>query len=618
MKKIFTIASFAAAAMMFFSCAKETAAPVEQTTEGYTYTFAISNPGVKSTLNDGATAYKWEDGDSLGVFLTSQDDVQYKGTITVTDEKTYVTVTLDSELEEDDSIYGYYIYSKSNTSAEQVSLSIPTEQDGATIKNAMPMYSDALAVDAGNTELTGTLQMNNLGSVLAFKVFGASHSTETVKSVTFTADGIAGSFDAVDLANSTSVALANGTANSVKSTASVAVASAKADAEPVYMVVAPGTLNGTITVVTDANVYTKTLTTDHEYAANEILTVNVNLDKATAKIVGSGTADDPYTAESALLMAENGLNNASAYVYVSGIISQIDEVSTSYGNATYYISDDGTTTNQFEIFRGYYLGNVKFTAEDQIAKGDKVVVYGKIIYYNSTTAEMTSGNYIYSLNGVKDPALAFSVESAGATMGSDFEEPELTNEFGVTVTYSSSNTDVATVDSSTGEVTLVAVGSTVITATFEGNDDYIASSASYTLNVVAEGEVASVTASIEFSASNTATSGNIDNVISYSGATGGYAQLRIYKNSTFTVSCTTGYTIESIDFTCSATTGNKYGMYTTYTPTVDNGASATLTAETDSKDSNVTVTGNTTSVAITASENQIRITKMSVTYRATN
>ena len=53
------------------------------------------------------------------------------------------------------------------------------------------------------------------------------------------------------------------------------------------------------------------------------------------------------------------------------------------------------------------------------------------------------------------------------------------------VTYSSSNTAVATVDASTGDVTLVGAGSTIITATAPVTDQYEAGTASYTLNVSA-------------------------------------------------------------------------------------------------------------------------------------
>ena len=97
-----------------------------------------------------------------------------------------------------------------------------------------------------------------------------------------------------------------------------------------------------------------------------------------------------------LITAGQGLETE---VYVIGTITNIEEVSTSYGNATYWIGD-GTeySANDLEIYRGYYLEGENFTAEDQIKVGDKVIVYGKLVDYKGTK-EMT-GSSIYSLNGV--------------------------------------------------------------------------------------------------------------------------------------------------------------------------------------------------------------------------
>ena len=84
----------------------------------------------------------------------------------------------------------------------------------------------------------------------------------------------------------------------------------------------------------------------------------------------------------------------------------------------------------------------------------------------------------------QDVTMSFSPSEATASIGEDFTEPTLTTTpANLNVTYSSSNTNVATVDASTGEVTLVAAGSTTITATFAGNDDYSGGTASYTLTV---------------------------------------------------------------------------------------------------------------------------------------
>src|SRR5262245_26103046 len=51
------------------------------------------------------------------------------------------------------------------------------------------------------------------------------------------------------------------------------------------------------------------------------------------------------------------------------------------------------------------------------------------------------------------------------------------------ITYSSSNVAIATVNGTSGVATLVAVGTTTITASKAASDGYLAASASYTLNV---------------------------------------------------------------------------------------------------------------------------------------
>ena len=113
----------------------------------------------------------------------------------------------------------------------------------------------------------------------------------------------------------------------------------------------------------------------------------------------TNTPETAYTVAKAndLITAGQGLETK---VYVIGTITKIKEVSTSYGNATYWIGDGAEySSNDLEIFRGYYLEGDRFTAEDQIKVGDKVIVYGKLVDYNGTK-EMTTGSSIYSLNGV--------------------------------------------------------------------------------------------------------------------------------------------------------------------------------------------------------------------------
>ena len=102
------------------------------------------------------------------------------------------------------------------------------------------------------------------------------------------------------------------------------------------------------------------------------------------------------------LFGESAYNTEGALFYVKAKISKIDEVSTQYGNATFYISDDGTEKSQLMVYHCKYLENTKFSAEDQIKVGDEVIIVGhpKIFKANDKDPvdEITSC-YIYSLNG---------------------------------------------------------------------------------------------------------------------------------------------------------------------------------------------------------------------------
>lgn len=115
---------------------------------------------------------------------------------------------------------------------------------------------------------------------------------------------------------------------------------------------------------------------------------------------GSGTATDPYNVAKALEVVSALEANAQteSEIYVKGAVKEIREIDPSYGNATYYITDDGK--NQIYIYRSKYLGNTKFTSSDQLSVGDSVVVCGKFTNYSGNTPEtVTNGSYLYSLNG---------------------------------------------------------------------------------------------------------------------------------------------------------------------------------------------------------------------------
>lgn len=113
---------------------------------------------------------------------------------------------------------------------------------------------------------------------------------------------------------------------------------------------------------------------------------------------GTGTAADPFNVVGAVKYIEDG-GSESELKYVKGKVVSIEKFDASYGSMIYYISDDGTSTNQFKVYNGYAGPNrTKFSGADALKAGDEVVICGNLIVF-SGTKEFQTGNYIVSLNG---------------------------------------------------------------------------------------------------------------------------------------------------------------------------------------------------------------------------
>ena len=195
------------------------------------------------------------------------------------------------------------------------------------------------------------------------------------------------------------------------------------------------------------------------------------------------TAENPYTVAQALeVIEEVGTTGTPNDVYVKGIISRIKSLDVSqYKRAQYYISDDGSETDEIYVYNGYYLNGADFTANDQIQVGDIVVIKGKILNYNSTTPEINQNSQIVSLDRpAKDPVEPTMVIPGDAIIkyGESFTLD--TKEFlAGPITLESANEKIATVDGLT--VFPLAVGQVTITVKAEANDTYLAGEGAFTL-----------------------------------------------------------------------------------------------------------------------------------------
>ena len=90
---------------------------------------------------------------------------------------------------------------------------------------------------------------------------------------------------------------------------------------------------------------------------------------------------------------------------------------------------------------------------------------------------------VEEVSGPVDPTMSFEPNEIIVNLGSEFKAPELTCNSDGAVTYSSSDEAVATVNPETGVVTLIAKGTTTITATAAATDKFNEGTASYVIYV---------------------------------------------------------------------------------------------------------------------------------------
>lgn len=111
--------------------------------------------------------------------------------------------------------------------------------------------------------------------------------------------------------------------------------------------------------------------------------------------------------------------------------------------------------------------------------------------------------------------------------------------------------------------------------------------------------------------------GKMDDVISYTNdsdyGTNKVTELRVYKGKNLKITAVEGYTITKVEFTCTQNCGVKQGFYVDSPVVVDSGATSESTGA--GKIGTITITGTTSSVKYTAASNQMRVEKMTVTYK---
>ncbi len=210
--------------------------------------------------------------------------------------------------------------------------------------------------------------------------------------------------------------------------------------------------------------------------------------------VGSITSDFKITQQlTSVVLGIEKLNE-------SGVINSF-KLQTSTDNTTWtdvvtasesdYDSTNGTltlATDAAVVISDVY---VRVAIDCATTKANGVVWLNYVQYYGIGTAD----NRL-------DADIKFPQGEYTAILDEDFVSPVATKATTAELVYSSSDTEVATVDPATGVVTLNVAGTTIITAAAEGNDEYKPGEAFYVLTVKPAGLIYSSVLGEDFTFEN--------------------------------------------------------------------------------------------------------------------
>ena len=114
-------------------------------------------------------------------------------------------------------------------------------------------------------------------------------------------------------------------------------------------------------------------------------------------------------------------------VYVQGLVSQVDAIATTSGDATFYISADGTKNKAIYCHPTKWLNNTDFVTGNELAINDTVVIIGNVQYTNMTTPTMVGYVYDYrkgqpnlntSIHSITENGFSLSVQGEQLTISS--------------------------------------------------------------------------------------------------------------------------------------------------------------------------------------------------------
>lgn len=539
MKK--TIKSFiavAATVAALVSCAKEVSNPAGENGEKLIKLTIVANnpeaqPATRTEMN-GSTPY-WSVGDVIGV--SNGTSTNYPFTTSITTAAT--TASFTGETEVSSTMYAYYPYQDNGNGSVGTAngttgakFDLPVEQaptvtsfDGA----ADVMVAKSFTVTEATTTVED-LEFARLGAIvkIVLKDIGGIMDNQHPGSVSMTAASpLAGRF-IIDMQNQCLSSIYYNSSNTVTAKYTSQTQYLIDNSNGTYLIVYPQTLASgttlTIAAATEDYTISKTITLSKDIVLlpGKVNTLNISL---AADNISSNASATPYE------LSNGDLTEGDYVIVYSGKAMKASVTSDRFDVSEVTISDnkifdpsadivwhiapsedywtiynksvkayaastgaknkaqllgDGTDDMSLWTASGssaYEFVNKKNAANNVNANLRYNSGYGFACYSTSTGGALS----LYKLSdGKTDAGICYDSASATITYGQTFTQPSITNPHGLSVSYESSDTEVATVDAD-GTITVVGAGTAIITCswneqTIEGVK-YRAGSDTFTLTV---------------------------------------------------------------------------------------------------------------------------------------
>lgn len=527
---------FVVAAMTVIGCAKEIDTPKEEVinepeekvVDTHTVTISAGALETKTVINEGVSSasFKWSADDASRFHIWENSEEGSDIALETSDE--YATVKLTATFATVSAAsYTYTAFLAKNVVSD-TDPQVPAAQT-CTSTSYDP-----------NADILVALPVTNEGSVLAkldmrfgrpcvinkMTLKGLTEG-ETVSSVEIYADKpLTGYYD---------IAGKSWTGESQKitlTTSQVVPASGQVVVYFVTMPVEGATL--TVTAITDAHVYNKTFGSTINFVMDQVTKFGVSSlgmfkyrDVITQSLTGLATSGASATYNSWSDKSYSGARHSGAvytgntceyvtYLQIrgktnSGIITTasggaVKRVFVAYtpsqnpadGRITTVLGKNSAYSATSELYsdetKGEEVGTFTYHTGDKVGYINAASDYDYIallpngaIYFDEIDIFWDDAKADPGIKWTADGNAGVAVTAASAALKTgtdDMPAADLYNPNSLSVSYSSTNEDVAEINSSTGFITLKAAGETTIKATFAGDETYKSTVASYTLTVI--------------------------------------------------------------------------------------------------------------------------------------